>query len=240
MSANTLQTKLTVSCQCAQFNATVLIDERNQPTRLKCYCVDCQTYARHLNKANAHLDEKGGTDVLQISPARFSITKGQEYLGNLMLSPKEIYRWHTSCCQTPICNTTTNANMPYAGLLTNNIIHISSASSEKERQLSNCNADNKEYTKSLSEENRNIQLNEAIGPVEFGVGAGDKHPIKANWPVAKGFGFRGMFGTLKNMATWRLRGDHKHSIFVDSVSGKPLVEPTILTLEQRQMAKNEI
>jgi hypothetical protein len=240
MSANSMQSKLSVSCQCGEFKASVSIDKRNIPTRLKCYCVDCQTYARHLNKAEVHLDDKGGTDILQISPAQFIITDGNEHLGNLMLSPKGIYRWHTSCCQTPICNTPTKAEMPYIGLLANNITKIMGANNDKCDGQSANRSVGKSSNKTITDENRHTHLHDVIGPVKFGVGAGTKHPISADWPVAKGFGFRGLFGTLRNMAKWRIRGDHKRSILIESDSGKPLVEPTLLTREQRQAARDNI
>ena len=235
-----MQSKLSVSCQCGQFKASVSIDEHNMPTRLKCYCVDCQSYARHLNKAEVHLDDKGGTDILQISPAQFRITGGEEHLGNLMLSPKGIYRWHTSCCQTPICNTPTKAGMPYVGLLANNIIKITGANIDISHGQADNNAAGKSSNKTLIDENRHTYLHDAIGPVQFGVGAGAKHPISADWPVAKGFGFRGLFGTLRNMVKWRIRGDHKRSIFIDSASGKPIIVPTLLTRDQRQAARGLI
>ena len=232
MSANTMEYTLSVTCGCGQYKATVDSEEQKKPTRLTCYCIDCQSYARHLGQAEVQLGANGGTDILQISPAQFSISAGQEHLNNLMLSPKGIYRWYASCCNTPICNTTTKAEMPYVGLLTNNISKITMAG----KKTSN-NAAAKATNKTLSDENRQAHLDEALGPVAFGVGAGEKHPISADWPVAKGFGLKGTLGTLKNMARWRIRGDHKRSIFIDSDTGKPLVEPTLLTLEQRRAAK---
>lgn len=238
MSANTTQSKLCVSCNCGQFKASVPIDEKGMPTRLKCYCIDCQTYLRHLDQAEVQLDDKGGTDILQISPAQFSITAGEEYLGNLMLSPKGIYRWYAICCQTPICNTLSKAEMPYVGLLVNNIGKISGANTDTNHAQPTNETASK--NKTLTAESRHAHLHNVIGPVKFGVGAGDKHPINADWPVAKGFGFRGLFETLRNMAKWRIRGDHKRSIFIDSVSGKPLVEPTLLTIEQINEARNKV
>ena len=240
MSANTAHPTLSVSCRCGEFTAVVAIDNQNTPTRLKCYCVDCQTYARHLDQAEVQLDDNGGTDILQISPAQFSIKAGEKHLSSLMLSPKGIYRWYASCCNTPICNTTTNAEMPYVGLLTNNVSKISGTNDTKNSGSSSNGSAGKGKNKTLTDENRHAQLNDTLGPVQFGVGAGDKHPMSADWPIAKGFGFRGMFGTLRNMAKWRLRGDHKRSIFIDADTGKLLAEPMLLTIEQRQAAKNKV
>lgn len=119
--------------------------------------------------------------------------------------------------------------MPYLGLLTNNITKF--VSTEK-------TGGNGKSTK-LNDDNRHTLLNEHLGPVKRGVGAGDKHPMSADWPIAKGFGVLGLLGTLRNMARWRLRGDHKRSMLIDATSGEPLVKPLVLTLEQRQNAQSK-
>ena len=240
MSTNTMLCKLSVSCRCGQFNASVEIEEKSLPSRLKCYCIDCQSYVQHLNQADIQLDKQGGTELIQLSPAQFSITAGQEYLSNLMLSPSGIYRWYATCCQTPICNTTTKAEMPYVGLITNNISKVIAPKTAKLHQPENTGKAGSGKHKTLNDDNREARLLEVFGPIKFGICAGDKHPLKAAWPISKGFGFRGLFGTLRVMGRWRLRGDHKRSIFIDIASGKPLVEPSLISKEQRQAAKNAV
>lgn len=230
-----MQSKLTVSCECAKVVASVVIEEHPKPTRLRCYCVDCQTYAHHLNAADSLLDTNGGTDILQLSPATFSIQYGTEYLGNLNLTPDGIYRWYSTCCNTPLCNTSTKVDMPYLGLLTANIIKLShSATANKKTK------NKRPQSIKINPENRNKCLNDYLGPVKYGVCAGNQHPISTSWPVAKGFGVRGIVGTLRNMARWRLKGDHKRSLLIDAETGTPLVTPTLITLEERQAAKAKV
>lgn len=235
-----MQSQLFVSCQCGELKATVTVNEKSIPTRLKCYCTDCQTYTGHLEKTEVHLDKHRGTDILQISPAQLRITAGEGKLVNLMLSPNGIYRWYASCCQTPICNTPTKAEMPYVGLLTDNIISVSGHPAGKSNRHLTKIATSPSTNKTLTDENRHALLHEYVGPVKFGVGAGERHPINADWPISKGFGFRGMLSTIRNMAKWRLRGDHTRSGLIDSVSGKPIVEPLILTKKQRQAAEDNL
>lgn len=83
-------------------------------TRLMCYCADCQTFARHLGADI--LGPAGGSDLLQISPAQVSFVRGAENLALLKLSPKGLSRWHTSCCNTPVCNTLKSAKLPFVSL----------------------------------------------------------------------------------------------------------------------------
>ena len=109
--------KLTVSCECTKVLASVNLSEQRKPTRMKCYCIDCQTYAQHLNAAETQLDTNGGTDILQLSPATLSIQYGKELLGNLNLKPDGIYRWYSTCCNTPLFNTPSKVDMPYFCLL---------------------------------------------------------------------------------------------------------------------------
>lgn len=224
--------KLTVSCECTKVLASVNLSEKRKPTRLKCYCIDCQTYAHHLNAAGKHLDENGGTDLLQLSPATLSIQYGKERLGNLNLKPDGIYRWYATCCNTPLFNTPSKVDMPYLGLLTTNITKISQTSRPAKGKRS-------QSTK-VDEENREKVLNDCVGPVKYGVCAGKQYPMSTAWPVAKGFGIRGIIGTLRNMARWRLRGDHKKSILIDGETAEPLANPTLISLEERQAASSKI
>jgi len=225
--------KLTVSCLCEKLVASVDIDQSKPATRLKCYCIDCRTYINHLKQADHYLDEQGGSDILQISPAQISITRGQEFLGNLKISPNGIFRWYATCCDSPICNTPINGKMPYVGLLNYNI-----TKSTGQTALSSTNSKNTNATRTvtINRQTSTEQLNEILGPIKFGVGAGSKHPLTAPWPISKGFGLRGTFSTLKNIARWKRAGDDKKSIFINHESNLPAVEPTILSLEERNTA----
>jgi hypothetical protein len=44
-------------------------------------------------------------------------TAGLEHLACMSLSPKGIYRWYASCCNTPVGNTPRDPKMSYVGLV---------------------------------------------------------------------------------------------------------------------------
>ena len=83
--------------------------------RLVCYCDDCQAFAHRLGRADL-LDAQGGTDLVQIAPASLAFEAGEEHIVGLRLSPKGLYRWHTSCCNTPLGNTVGPA-IPFVGIV---------------------------------------------------------------------------------------------------------------------------
>lgn len=209
---------LIVTCDCGSFSAEAVLHQKENNTHIVCYCDDCQSYSRHLGNAEKVLLANGGTEIIQLSPAHFKLTKGKEHLGALRLSPNGLLRFYATCCKTPICNAPANPGMPYLGLLTRNLKKL------------------KKSSKGKSGSSVTHSIDELIGPVSFGVGAGDQHPIVADWPVAKGFGFRGLFSTLRNIARWRVRGDHKRSELLDSETGEPFVTPYVLSAQERTVA----
>jgi len=106
---------LSLSCSCSRTRLTVTA--ANTGTRLTCYCADCQTAARHL-KAEV-LDDAGGTDLLQVAAHQVSVSGPP--LALMRLSPKGIFRWHSSCCDTPMANTLPFPHLSFAGLLLANV-----------------------------------------------------------------------------------------------------------------------
>jgi len=211
---------LIVSCDCGSFSAEAAIHQKETNTHIVCYCDDCQSYSRHLGSAERVLLANGGTEIIQLSPAHFKLPKGKEHLGALLLSPNGLLRFYATCCNTPICNAPANPSMPYLGLLTRNLKKL------------------KKSSKGRSSSSVTHSIDNLIGPVSFGVGAGELHPIEADWPVAKGIGVRGLFSTLRNIARWRLRGDHKRSELLNWETGEPCVTPYVLSLQERTTAKN--
>lgn len=86
-------------------------------TRVVCYCIDCQTYARHLGHAEQVLDAAGGTEIFQTTPRRVTIEAGLEHLRCLRQSPKGALRWYAGCCNTPVANGIENPRYAFAGLV---------------------------------------------------------------------------------------------------------------------------
>jgi hypothetical protein len=84
-----------------------------------CYCKDCRAYAYHLGKAQAVLDELGGTEVVATQAQYVVFTGGVQNLACMSLSEKGLLRWYAECCHTPIANTPRNWRLPYVGLVHN-------------------------------------------------------------------------------------------------------------------------
>ncbi len=108
---------VTHSCRCGATRFDIDVPGRWAGTRVTCYCKDCQT-AAHLHAAGRDvLSPAGGTDVWQTTPDLIRIVAGAEHLKVIRLSPKGTYRWHAACCGTPMCNTTPNLKLPFAGIV---------------------------------------------------------------------------------------------------------------------------
>ncbi|KQQ97108.1 DUF6151 family protein [Massilia sp. Leaf139] len=102
-------------CRCGKLEGEV--DASRVKARAICYCKDCQAFARFLKAQDAVLDASGGTEVEAMLPSGVRFTKGLEHLACLSLSPKGIYRWYASCCDTPVGNTPRNPKAAYLGLV---------------------------------------------------------------------------------------------------------------------------
>ena len=83
--------------------------------RVVCYCEDCQAFAHQLGRTDL-LNPKGGSDIVQVAPATLSFAQGAHRIVGLRLTPKGLYRWHTSCCNTPMGNTMGTA-LPFVGIV---------------------------------------------------------------------------------------------------------------------------
>jgi hypothetical protein len=83
--------------------------------RVVCYCDDCQAFAHHLGRADL-LDAHGGSDIVQVAPASLVFDRGQDSIVGVRLTPKGLYRFHTSCCRTPLGNTVGPA-IPFVGIV---------------------------------------------------------------------------------------------------------------------------
>ena len=104
-----------LSCRCGKLQGEV--DGARVVARALCYCKDCQAFARFLKAEGEVLDEAGGTEVAATLPAAVRFTGGLEHLACMSLSPRGIYRWYASCCNTPIGNTPREPKMAYVGMV---------------------------------------------------------------------------------------------------------------------------
>lgn len=76
-----------------------------------CHCGDCSAYARQIGNLQAN-------QIVQVAPAQMKILSGKERLRCLRLTERGLTRWFTTCCRTPIANTSRHAWMPFVGLMT--------------------------------------------------------------------------------------------------------------------------
>jgi hypothetical protein len=60
-----------LSCRCGTVRGRVAEASPSSVNRIVCYCVDCQAFAHHLRRADV-LDAHGGSDIVQVAPARLT------------------------------------------------------------------------------------------------------------------------------------------------------------------------
>lgn len=106
-----------LACRCGTVRGVVHAVSPRTVNHGVCYCDDCQAFAHFLGRENDLLDPYGGTEVVQMSPARFALTAGVDRIAAIRLTPKGIVRWYASCCNTPIGNTPVSPAIPFVGII---------------------------------------------------------------------------------------------------------------------------
>ncbi len=109
-----------IQCQCGQFKAEIHHFPHETPGRLGCYCDDCQSYLIYLNRTDL-LDKAGCTEVVPVYPVNLKIKEGASHLKCTRLSTHGIYRWSTTCCNSPIANT--KRGIPWVGIFSHSFCH---------------------------------------------------------------------------------------------------------------------
>jgi hypothetical protein len=102
-------------CRCGQVQGIVSNASPDTVNRVVCYCDDCQAFAHHVKRADL-LDAHGGSDIVQVAPCTLSFDRGVDRIVGVRLGPKGLYRWYTSCCNTPVGNTVSPA-IPFVGII---------------------------------------------------------------------------------------------------------------------------
>ncbi|SEW07965.1 hypothetical protein SAMN05444851_1273 [Aliiroseovarius sediminilitoris] len=102
-----------IQCDCGSFQAELANSPKNSPGRLVCYCDDCQAFAEMLERTDV-LDEFGGTEVVPAYPSDITFIKGESNLCYSQVTQNGLYRFSTTCCNSPIVNT--RPNFPWAGI----------------------------------------------------------------------------------------------------------------------------
>ena len=104
----------TMSCRCGRVTGTLQGAAPARVNRVVCYCDDCQAFAHWLGRADL-LDAHGGSDIVQVAPAAFTIDSGHAEIACLRLGPKGVHRFYARCCNTPVGNTV-KPTIPFVGL----------------------------------------------------------------------------------------------------------------------------
>lgn len=104
-----------LQCRCGTVKG--LVSRPEIANRAVCYCGSCQAFAYFLGRQGDVLDERGGSDVIQVLPKNLAFTQGIGALSCLRLTDKGVHRWYASCCNTPIGNTMHTCKISFVGLL---------------------------------------------------------------------------------------------------------------------------
>jgi hypothetical protein len=102
-------------CRCGEVRARVTDALPRMVNHIVCYCDDCQAFAHQIGRADL-LNSQGGTDIVQLAPASLTFLQGQHRIVGMRLTPKGLFRWYASCCNTPVGNTLTPA-IPFVGIV---------------------------------------------------------------------------------------------------------------------------
>lgn len=107
------QADIPFRCECG--SAAGRLRAGAEADRIVCYCDDCKAYAQYLGRAETVLDDRGGTEIVAVSPAFLDIDAAHR-LASLRMTEAGPYRWHCPSCKAPIGNTHANYKLPYVGL----------------------------------------------------------------------------------------------------------------------------
>ncbi len=166
-------------------------------------CVDCQTFARWLGTEENILDEAGGTDLYQTTPARLRITEGADKIRSARLSPNGPLRFFASCCRTPIANCGSSPGLPFASIFHTFCDHDAAGVSRDD---------------ALGPVTLRIQAKWATGPA----------PAGSHDTIGKGT----IFGMAAGLLWNRIRGQHRPNPLRNSDGSLPH-EPEVLPKDER-------
>lgn len=104
-----------LQCECGRVSGEIVNVRPKLDRHLVCCCDDCQAFAHFLKKADV-LDEWGGTQIVQMTPAQVQLHEGVEHIKCVRLTARGVYRWYTDCCHTPVANTM-SSGVPFIGVI---------------------------------------------------------------------------------------------------------------------------
>ena len=203
-------------CRCGTLQGQVH-DPRNSNHGV-CYCRDCQAFAHFLGRPGEVLDERGGTEVIQVLPRNVVFTQGADALACMRLTSKGLVRWYAACCKTPVGNTLDTPKMSFIGL-----VHTCLKGAP---EAVNSAAGSAGGSTGGGSGTGGKSLDEVFGPVRCWVNPGGakgepKPKVAGLWRALGWF-----FG---NVVRARLNGDYRKTPFFNMATGQPVVQPLVLS-----------
>jgi hypothetical protein len=110
-----MNTNVELRCACGVVQGVVSEASPKTINRAVCYCDDCQAFARFLERDDL-VNDRGGSDIVQIAPSRLRFTAGTDKLRSMRFSEEGLFRWYTDCCKTPAGNMLYSARSPFVGM----------------------------------------------------------------------------------------------------------------------------
>jgi hypothetical protein len=107
---------LAVRCTCGALRGVVRDVSPGRGNHVVCYCDDCQTFARFLERAEGVLDAHGGTEIFQTSAAARDLD-GTDRLACMRLTPRGLLAGTPRAAARPIGNTLATRQVPFVGLV---------------------------------------------------------------------------------------------------------------------------
>ncbi len=111
-----MQADVHLSCRCGAVRGQIRNVSPLDANRIVCHCKFCEAFARDLGRAADVLDEWGGSERFQVSPATLSITQGHEHVACGQLTARGPFRWYARCCKTPIALTFRGPGIPFVAV----------------------------------------------------------------------------------------------------------------------------
>ncbi|WP_227285052.1 DUF6151 family protein [Boseongicola sp. H5] len=110
---------LRFSCTCGALTGHLVEASPRAGAHVICHCEDCR---RTLAYYNIPLPADEGVGLFQTNPDNIRIDTGRRYLGLMRLSPRGLFRWYATCCNTPLFNSSTRPRFPFSSVLTRNMV----------------------------------------------------------------------------------------------------------------------
>ena len=106
-------------CECGAVTGHVAVASPAAGNHVVCHCADCRASAIHLGRPDPGAAK--GTGLWQTTPDCVAVETGAENLAIQQLSPKGLYRWYASCCNTPMFNTLRAPRLAFVGIPTDRL-----------------------------------------------------------------------------------------------------------------------